>query len=245
MNCLQLDFGNSSAKWRLLAGDQVRARGRYLPGDVVSEQGLLACAEQLDAVWVSSVASPEREGELSALVERRWGVQPWYARTQARTGELVNSYTDPARMGVDRWLVMVAGWQRLRSRFVVVDVGSATTIDVVTDAGVHEGGYILPGPELMERALLLDTDRVRFEEQVAYNLAPGCSTAEAVRHGIALAQAGALHQALAQQPRGVPVLICGGAGEQLRALAGIDAEVVPDLVFEGLAVLAAEHGVRL
>ena len=74
----------------------------------------------------------------------------------------------------------------------VIDAGSALTIDIVSAAGQHEGGYIIPGAALMERALLLDTDRVRFDEEVGYALAPGTSTAEAVRHGIALAQAGAV-----------------------------------------------------
>ncbi len=67
----------------------------------------------------------------------------------------------------------------------------------------------------MERALLLDTDLVRFAEDVDYGLEPGRSTAEAVRHGIALSQVGALHLAL-QQPaaEGANLLFCGGGAAQ-------------------------------
>ena len=93
----------------------------------------------------------------------------------------------------------------------------------------------------MERALLLDTDRVRFDEEVSYGLSPGTSTAHAVRHGIALAQAGAITLAL-EQAAGEPmaILFCGGAGQSLMELVDRGGEAVPDLVFEGLEVMAAE-----
>ena len=97
----------------------------------------------------------------------------------------------------------------------------------------------LSGPALMERALLLDTDRVRFEEPAEFSLAPGTSTAEAVRHGIALAQAGAVMLALDRTADDAPALVfCGGGGEFLMGLLGRGGEWLPDLVFEGLEALA-------
>ena len=237
--CLQLDVGNSSAKWRLLNDGHVVARGKYVSGDEASRLVLLSCAEHLDQIWISSVAGPAAESELAALLVQRWGLDPWFARTQARTGSLHNSYADPARMGVDRWLAMLAGRTRQAGRICVVDAGSALTIDIVDDSGRHEGGYIIPGPVLMERALLLDTDRVRFDEEVDYALSPGSSTAEAVRHGIALAQAGAVALAIDRGgSEAMQLLFCGGGGEALMQLLDRGGSYVPDLVFEGLAVMA-------
>jgi type III pantothenate kinase len=243
-HCLQLDVGNSGAKWRLLRGEHVIERGLYRPDDKASQAVLLDCGEQLDQIWVASVAANATEDELAALLQKRWGIAPWFARTEAQTGTLSNSYADPARMGVDRWLAMLGARQRQQGRLCVVDAGSALTIDIVSADGRHEGGYIIPGPALMERALLFDTDRVRFAEDVDYALAPGKSTAEAVRHGIALAQAGAVALAL-QQAGGeaMPLFFCGGAGETLMQLVQPPAgQWVPDLVFEGLAAMAALHG---
>jgi type III pantothenate kinase len=135
---------------------------------------------------------------------------------------------------------MLAGRAREAGRICVVDAGSALTIDIVDESGQHEGGYIIPGPLLMERALLLDTDRVRFEEEVDYALNPGSSTAEAVRHGIALAQAGAVALAIDRDGgETMQLLFCGGGGEALMQLLGRGGSYVPDLVFEGLAVMAA------
>lgn len=238
--CLQLDVGNSRAKWRLVDCDGTIARGDYGPDDESLKRSLLSCSESLDHIWISSVAAPAREMELVALLEGQWGIAPWFARTQARTGSLCNSYVEPGLMGVDRWLAMLGARERESGRLCVIDAGSALTIDIVSAVGQHEGGYIIPGPTLMERALLLDTDRVRFEEEVEYALSPGTSTAHAVRHGIALAQAGAVILAL-EQAGGKPMtlLFCGGAGETLKQLVQRGGQWVPDLVFEGLAAMAA------
>jgi len=237
--CLQLDVGNSRAKWRLVNSAGLVARGAYTVGDEASMQALLDATGSIDEIWIASVAAPEHEQVLEELLHARWGVTPWFARTQARTGDLSNSYARPERMGVDRWLAMLGARQRESGRLCVVDAGSALTIDLVGASGRHEGGYIIPGAALMERALLLDTDRVRFEEDVDYALAPGTSTASAVRHGIALAQVGAVSAALAQAGDAPVLFFCGGGGEQLMSLLQRGGVWAPDLVFEGLEAMAA------
>lgn len=238
--CLQLDVGNSSAKWRLVNREGIISRGSYRRNDESARQLMLNCTDTLDHIWIASVIAPAAEMELAALLEKQWGIVPWFARTQTRTGSLCNSYVEPARMGADRWLVMLGARVRERGRVCVIDAGSALTIDMVSGAGQHEGGYIIPGAALMERALLLDTDRVRFEEEEAYTLTPGTSTAAAVRHGIALAQAGAVALALAQAgDEPLALLFSGGAGEVLMHLVNRGGQWLPDLVFEGLEAMAA------
>jgi len=238
--CLQLDVGNSSAKWRLLENGQLVSRGKYVVGDEGSQQALLASTSRLDQIWISSVANQQAEAALAALLVGHWHIEPWFARTQDRSGDLINSYSDPSRMGVDRWLAMLAARQAMEGRLCVVDAGSALTIDFVDTRGRHEGGYIIPGPALMERALLLDTDRVRFAQEVDYALSPGVSTAEAVRHGIALAQAGAVGLALDRMGTEPPRLVfCGGGARVLMQLVGRGGDFLPDLVFDGLEVMAS------
>ncbi len=238
--CLQLDVGNSSIKWRLVHRDGIIARGVCRHGDEAAQTLLLHCTDTLEHIWIASVTAPATEAALAALLQNQWGITPWFARTQANTGSLHNSYQDPARMGVDRWLAMLGARQREPGRVCVIDAGSALTIDIVSATGQHEGGYIIPGAVLMERALLLDTDRVRFDETVDYALSPGTSTAEAVRHGIALAQAGAVTLALEKAGGDAMALVfCGGAGETLRQWIGRGGQWLPDLVFEGLEAMAA------
>jgi type III pantothenate kinase len=239
--CLQLDVGNSSAKWRLVQAGQVLARGCYVADDANSLRELQAVSPAPAQIWISSVASAAAEKALSEILQAQWQIEPWFARTALQTLDLVNSYEDPARMGVDRWLAMLGARQRCKKRLCVVDVGSALTIDIVAGGGSHEGGYIIPGPHLMERALLLDTDRVRFDEDIDYSLSPGISTAEAVRHGIAIAQAGAVRLALEQAADPLPQLfVCGGGGDWLSDALGGEGENAPDLVFDGLEVMAQQ-----
>lgn len=242
---LQLDLGNSRLKWRLIAGGgdatdsgAVLGRGACAPDDDawLTQPGTVA------AVQVASVAGDATEALLACRVRDHFGVEPWFARTAAQSGDLVNSYAEPERMGVDRWLAMVAARARCRERFCVVDAGSALTIDLVAADGRHEGGYIIPGTALMARSLLADTGRVRFEEGATDSVAPGRSTTDCVHRGIALAQAGALRLALEEAAGTGPaprVTVSGGGGRVLLALAGFEtAEYREDLVFEGLALAA-------
>ncbi len=243
-HCLQLDVGNSAAKWRLVHAGAIVSRGEYREDDPASREPLQVAAEAAGDIWVSSVASDAAEAALNAVLAERATVAPWYARTAAVTGPLTNSYADPARMGVDRWLAMLGAWRRSPGPLCVVDAGSALTIDLVDAGGVHAGGYIIPGPTLMERALLLDTDRVRFDEEEAFELSPGRSTAAAVRHGIALAQAGAVRLVLERLGSERPALVfSGGAGEVLMRLVDAGGQYAPDLVFEGLEAMAAQRDV--
>ena len=94
--CLQMDVGNSSAKWRLLMDGAVQVRGVYVLEDAQSQQALLDCAAQVDQVWISSVASPATESRLSAMLEQRWSLKPWFARSGAACCGLKNSYLEPA-----------------------------------------------------------------------------------------------------------------------------------------------------
>ncbi|KGE02919.1 type III pantothenate kinase [Pseudohaliea rubra] len=240
---LQLDLGNSRLKWRLIdcGGGTVLGRGACAPLDDAWLQQPVAVA----AVQVASVASDATDAALAARVRDRFAVEPWFARATPQCGDLSNSYAEPQRMGVDRWLAMVAARARCRERLCVVDAGSALTIDLVAADGRHEGGYIIPGSALMARALQTATDRVRFDDGEGDSLAPGQSTAACVYHGIALAQAGALQLALmeAQRQGAAPrVLLTGGAARQLRRLLGglvaLPLELAEDLVLDGLALAA-------
>ncbi len=235
---LQLDVGNSSAKWRLVGEQDVLARGRCGPNELDSIAEQLPPGATPGAIWVASVASQAVNATLASDLAMLFGIAPWFAQTQAQTGGLTNSYAEPGRMGVDRWLAMLAARARFTGALCVVDVGSATTIDLIAEDGVHEGGYIMPGPRLMERALLLDTDRVRFDDEIGYSLTPGRSTAEAVRHGIALAQIGAIGAIDDLSHR--TLVITGGGAPALSALLATEHREVPDLVFEGLELMRAE-----
>ncbi|EAQ98562.1 type III pantothenate kinase [Congregibacter litoralis] len=245
-----LDIGNSGAKWLRIDEGKISGAGRL---DTAQIPKTLGPSLQNAKVLIASVAAPELQQELSEKLSAQ-GAVVWFAQTRDSLDGLVNSYADPERMGVDRWLAMLAARRRHSGYLCVVDAGSALTIDLVAPGGEHEGGYIIPGTALMERALFADTRRVRDRVAGAVSLLPGRSTAEAVSHGLLLAQAGAVDLALkrASQRGETPrLLLCGGGAEQLAEALSCEYTLAPRLVFEGLlrqaevecAEMLALHGV--
>ena len=134
---LQLDIGNTAAKWRLVVADEVSARGRcrFVLGAELPP-ALLDLATP-DAIWISSVASTALNQHLDTLCRDHWGVAPWFAASESRSGDLVNSYAEPSRLGVDRWLAMLGARARHGGALCVVDVGSAMTMDLAAAVGRH------------------------------------------------------------------------------------------------------------
>ncbi|WP_409524605.1 type III pantothenate kinase [Nitrincola sp. MINF-07-Sa-05] len=227
-----MDIGNTFVKWRLRLPDGAvtdTQRSLIVSVDVLTDQ--LSELEGVTAVHLASVAGDVICDRVGELARERWGVRPKLAESQDCNDGLVNSYAEPGRMGVDRWLAMVALWQRERSAFCVVDCGSAITIDFVAADGRHEGGYILPGLRLMRESLLGNTARVGVEsEQSGLEMLPGRHTSAAVHNGLNFVFH-ALGSTLSK--RGERVHVTGGDGERFVALSGIG-QYSPDLVLDGL-----------
>lgn len=227
---LLLDIGNSRSKWRLWC--EGWQQGGAL--DSTGESLLPQLSQVPEEIWIASVADEAFDASLAGACRSRWQRDPWFARSESATLGLKNSYRDPAPMGVDRWLAMLAGWHPGGRAVCVVDSGSALTIDLVAADGAHMGGYILPGLASMERALLSDTARVHFAEAARDLIDPGRSTAEAVYNGLMLSQAGAVALALERYGTGMSLVLSGGNGEALLRVLDSGGEYRPDLVFEGL-----------
>ena len=233
---LLLDVGNSRTKWAVLAesglgpsGARAHAGGsELLPADipVIPSQ-----------VYAANVAGPQVAASLASAVLARWGCPLLLARTPAVLGRVRNAYPDPAQLGVDRWLAMLAAYDRQAGALCVVDAGTATTVDLLAADGQHLGGFIVPGLDLMSDSLMTATgDLARLREPAASDTspAPACSTGLAIRDGTRLATAGLVDRARGFLPRQARLFLTGGRGEALAALTG--GEFLPRLVLEGLAV---------
>jgi type III pantothenate kinase len=186
------------------------------------------------------VAQQEVVDGLIAVLESRYVAPITQLHTPAEQLGLKNSYANPERMGIDRWLAMLAAWHPRHTEVVVVDAGSALTIDVVDASGQHQGGAIIPGAALSEKALLSSTGKVRFDDPVEHALALGKSTAECVRFGIAHAQIGAVESMRTRhQLQRAQWVFTGGAGKWMREQLGGLGTYEPDLVLEGLKIASA------
>ena len=228
MIILDIDAGNTFLKWRIR---ELGLSGRMRHSELEARQW----PEHMDRVRVASVAGAEINGRIETLASSNWGVKAEFAMTESVRAGVTNSYSDPARMGVDRWLAILSAWDQAGSTCWVVDCGSAITVEQLDGNGRHLGGYIIPGIQLMSRNLLSNTAEIIVEHSIEqFDSSPGVNTSEAVQHGINL-----LLQALAEKvmagAEGQPVYVTGGDGQLFCSLAD-GAIWCPDLVMDGLAL---------
>jgi len=238
---LDIDVGNTRCKWRLSGGDRMPAFSGSCALDDL--QRALASAEGAPApqrIRVASVKGDVVAASLGQWARERFGIEPEFAATERTRNGLTNSYAEPGRLGVDRWLAMLAGWSEHRAAVCIVDCGSAITVDLVDDTGMHRGGYITPGLVMMRESLLRDTARVRFDGSPAeVSTSPGCDTAHAVYHGTFVAAVGAVERAcriMLAMCADARVLITGGDAPAIGPELGFGVEQRPDLVLDGLGI---------
>lgn len=233
---LECDIGNTRCKWRLLKADlEVLGRDSFPHS---AGFGSLSIPAGVERIRVASVAS---EAVMSGfyIQLRGCGIEPEIAVSSRSVAGVVNAYSEPERLGVDRWLAVVAASQRQRAAALVIDVGTALKADLVAADGRHLGGYIAPGAELMKASLQSGTGKVRFHDDgFKGGLALGCSTAEAVNAGVLSALVGSINVAVAEAGRRIPegfaILLTGGGAETVRQYLQHEVEEVPDLVMDGL-----------
>ncbi len=227
---LLLDVGNSAIKWRL--GDAHGLRQDGGESDTIAA----LCTALADNDWchvaLASVASDEADSELIDALQSLRETPVWRAVPQSACLGVTNSYADPHTMGVDRWVAMIGAWREFGEPLCVVDAGTAITVDLLDGDGQHKGGFILPGVDLMRRALSSGTGRIRVDALSAPDITPGTSTQACVSAGVWRGAVGAIQMLLADFADHRAV-ITGGHASLLMSL-GVVADSRPDLVLEGL-----------
>jgi type III pantothenate kinase len=215
-------------------------------GEVVAiAHGEAGFAERLDALLprsggvahVASVAAEEPTVDLLESLASRF-TRIDIARTQAACAGVRIAYADPSKLGVDRFLALLAAHER-GDAALVVGVGTALTIDLIDAGGQHHGGRIAPSPSLMReslhaRASVLPLEggiRIPFAADTVDALASGCE-------GAALALIADSFAAARERLGIAPALLLHGGGASALRAALSGSIPAPSLVVEGLACWA-------
>ncbi len=246
MTALLLDVGNTRIKWGVLKDGRIRSTG-HIAQQRVRETGLQVLTTRLptrvDEVFASNVAGASFATRLTGLISAHCNCDVHFAKSVRSGWGVTNGYKQPRRMGVDRWVAMVGAWARVEAACLVVDAGTAITIDAIDDDGVHLGGQIIAGVSTMAAALCEATSDIPMVKpaparQVSDLRMFAHNTAGAVQEGAQNAVAGAVERAFQTlQSSGYEstiVLTGGDASRILNALAETP-EHRPHLVLEGLA----------
>jgi type III pantothenate kinase len=64
-----------------------------------------------------------------------WSITPEFLAVKPEWGGINNAYKNPQQLGIDRWLIMIAAWDKYKSDVCVVDCGTAITVDILTREG--------------------------------------------------------------------------------------------------------------
>ena len=136
---------------------------------------------------------------------------------------LTSFYQIPKQLGADRWLALL-GAKTLypEKNLIVVDAGTATTVDCLHGNGQHKGGWILPGIGMMFNSLLVDTAEVKAEQKRQVQLSFGANSSDNVNNAIWAATLGMIVQSI-KQAKSIAcepqlLIIIGGNGKQLFSL---------------------------
>jgi len=238
---LTIDIGNSSVKWGIWQeGQLILAEDGYYEKESLQAtfDEIFAGAPKQDSVWVSCVAGDDVEQALIEWIDKEWSIEPVFLRTTAELGGVRNMYPQPEEHGADRWAALLGAKKLYDVPVCIIDVGTAVTVDLMDEAGVHRGGRIMPGLNMMRNSLLQNTAGVQAVEGDCPGFA--INTADAVTSGtLHMLQAGLLEVCESAKERlgdEMRVVLTGGMSEKmlpfLEQVEGVHHE--PYLVLYGL-----------
>ncbi len=237
---LAIDAGNTRIKWGTHDGARWLMQASLDTARAAELKTAFSGLPPLQAVVVSNVAGAAlREAILRALPPAP--ASRWIKSARAQCG-VRNSYDDPAQLGCDRWAALIGARRLYGGPAIVVDAGTALTADALTGDGVFVGGIIMPGAELMRKALAEHTAALK-PQPGQFSFFPN-TTGDAITSGAINALAGAIERMArfleeAGQPHPACVLSGGGAA-LIEPYLNLEVKVVDNLVLEGLLAIAGE-----
>ena len=243
---LLIDAGNTRIRWAEAVDGAVRPGGAEIHAGADLPELLDRTWSQLPApggVLAANVAGEAFAASLRNWTTRRWGIAPQFVVPRRAAFGVVNAYRVPRRLGADRWAALVAARRWIAGPVCIVDCGTAITVDVLSAHGEHLGGIIVPGLGLMRRALVDCTAGVPGEPDGEVSLLAR-DTRDAVTGGTLYAVVAVLDRVVGDVAEelgpGLVSVITGGDAARVLPLLRSRYRHEPDLVLEGLAIIAGE-----
>lgn len=238
---LLVDMGNTRLKWAVLENGQLLTgqtvlNEQYIEPLLLNLWRPLPPPQQLVIACVTANHTLELVIEVARLL---WSdIKIVRVSSQARSFGVFNAYAPPEKLGVDRWLALIAARQAYAMPACIVDCGTAITVDLLDAEGRHLGGFISAGLTLMKKSLAGGTNALPFSQSV-YPLEAANFTEAAIYSGTLLAAVGLIEQVIAKQASSsLSVILTGGDAELIAPHLSVTPLIDVDLVLRGLAIVA-------
>jgi len=241
---LAVDSGNSFIKWGLHDGVQ------WVVQNKVPLNNLSTLEAQLDnlsmkptSIVISHVSNQAVRAKLSGLLSV-WPISLHWVKSKPFQCGVYNGYTDPYQLGCDRWMALIAARQYfIQQSCLVINVGTALTVDGLSDSGHFLGGIIFPGPYLMFQTLNENTEQLDAEVG-NYQDFPS-STNNAIFSGVIQSAIGAIERMRSLFSEQLMCslencIISGGGAHILMPYINFPIRSVDNLVLEGLVIVAKQ-----
>lgn len=254
---LLVDIGNSCVKWAthqagVLSTQHSFAYQRTHLAALLTQQWLPAIdSAALDTIGVANVAGAPVAATVTEWTHTHWGKLPRFVKTTATAGAVRNGYHTHEQLGVDRWLAIIgAHYFQPGQACIIVDCGTAMTLDVVTASGQHLGGLIVPGLTAMQQALQNQAPALTNFEGFAENCQDrpllARDTQSGMRLGILYTVIGFIEYVkgafVQSNPQGAfTLVVTGGHAPLLLPLLPDPYQHIPDLVLRGLLTMVDKN----
>lgn len=238
---LVVDMGNTRLKWAVVNGSQL-ITGEPLLNEQHCEQDLLTRWQSLTPPQQLVIGCVTASHTLELVITTARALWPHIkiirVSSQTHTFGVINAYTPPEKLGVDRWLALVAARYSYQLPACIVDCGTAITVDLLDTHGQHLGGVISAGLTLMKKSLAGGTNALPFDN-THYPLATANFTEAAIYSGTLWAAVGLIEQVIAKQSL-LSVILTGGDAPLIAPHLSVTPIVDVDLVLQGLAIVAQD-----
>jgi type III pantothenate kinase len=239
---LVIDIGNTRTKWAL-ADDA----GKLLPMEICMNTNIAEVnfpVTEASKVLVSNVAGAKMAQQITQLLQPLEVV--FITATNEACG-VKNRYK--SKLGTDRWAALVAVWRNTKHATVVVNAGTAITIDCLGKDGSFLGGTIMPGLYLMHQSLSKNTAQLSVDATSSNDFKGDFpdNTQEGIQTGCLNAAAGAIHlmlKRLEKHSGWLPkLIISGGDAHKIAQALNLNAKqviITENIVLQGLVLLSKE-----
>ncbi len=257
MKKLLVDAGNSGIKWSILDNDlftDMQSVAYQNQSSIEEFKKIIEAQLKIDDIISVIIVSVLGEAftDAAEIFSKQHSLDFINVKSEAALAGVTNAYRQPYKLGADRFVALIAAHHLNKEKncaSIVVDTGTATTIDAINAQGKHLGGVILSGLDLCSESLLKNTKLLLAFNNSQVDFEPNIfstSTKQAIASGSLYGLSAAINGICIQMEKEIQSgeqnkinkIICGGAAEKLRPYLSNDFQMKKDLIMHGLKIIS-------